>query len=235
MANLEMRAFESSRTFAPPLEALDLSRDDDSIRTITATKEPKEIEIAPDDRVDAIEKDSENIAKEPEKSQGSAFGFTFDKDLNSSRPYARAMRRTSVYSTASSTLHTMGWSCLSDLSLAEVSEVSVIGLPITPQELWNGHRYRLTDLDPKSVSEKTQVPARNELADGGDKSISERKTETLDLRKVVSLGDSVQSFGGSLELGPGIRRDKNILTAAGEGPQKSKKMVLFGTTRLSLN
>ena len=234
MANLEMRTFESSRTFAPTLGALDLSRDDDSVSTMKATKDPKEFERSPDERVDAVE-DSKNTAEEPENSQGFAFGFTFDKDLNSSRPYARAMRRTSVYSTTSSTLHTMGWSCLSDLSLAEVSEVSVIGLPITPQELWNGHRYRLTDFSTEPVSEKTEMPAWNELTDGGDMKVSERKTGIFDFRRGISLDNSALSFGSSLELGPGIRRDKKALTAASEGLQKSKKMVLLGTTRLCLN
>ena len=221
---------ESSRISAPTLTALDLGRDDDSIRTIKATNDPKVVERAPDERVDAVRVDSERTAKEPEHSQGSPFGFTFDKDLNNSRPYARAMRRDSTYSTASSTLHTMGWSCLSGLSLAEVSEVSVIGLPITPQELWNGHRYRLSGFDRDTVSEKTQVSAWDGVAGAEDKKVREIKTETLDFRKGIALDDSAQLFGGSLELSPGIRRDKKVLSAAGEGLHKSKKMVLFGTT-----
>ena len=67
--------------------------------------------------------------------------YSFDQDLNTSRPYTRAMQNHRASSTTSSEIHTMGWSCLSGLSLAEVSNISVINLPFCPQELWNGHRY----------------------------------------------------------------------------------------------
>ena len=235
MANLEMRTFESSRTSAPTTGAVDSSRDDDSFRTMKPKKGPQGVERAPDNRVDTVGDDCENTTREPKSFQGSAFGFTFDKDLNSSRPYARAMRRTSAYSTASSTLHTMGWSCLSDLSLAEVSEVSVIGLPITPQELWNGDRYNLTSFYKESVSEKTQVPAGDEMTDGGDRGLLERKPDIFDLPEEISPRNNAKSFDGSLELSPGIQRDKKVPNTAGGELHKSRKMVLFGTTRSFLN
>ena len=69
------------------------------------------------------------------------FGFTFDQDLNTPRPYTRAMKRQTGCSTASSEIHTMGWSCLSGVSLAEVSQTSVINLLLCPQDLWNGSHY----------------------------------------------------------------------------------------------
>ena len=69
------------------------------------------------------------------------FGFSFDDDLNNSRPYTRAMRRSLIWSPRSSAIGTIGWSCLSGLSLADVSEISVINLPVSPRELWNGARY----------------------------------------------------------------------------------------------
>ena len=69
------------------------------------------------------------------------FGFSFDQDLKTSRPYTQAMKRHTVWSAASSEIHTMGWSCLSGLSLAEVSQISVINLPVFRQDLWNGQHY----------------------------------------------------------------------------------------------
>ena len=69
------------------------------------------------------------------------FGFTFDQDLHTSRVYARATNRHSSLSVSSSAIHSVGWSFLSGLSLADVSEISVIGLPISPQELWNVEHY----------------------------------------------------------------------------------------------
>lgn len=69
------------------------------------------------------------------------FSFSFDQDLKTSRPYTQAMKRHTVWSAASSEIHTMGWSCLSGLSLAEVSQISVINLPVFRQDLWNGQHY----------------------------------------------------------------------------------------------
>ena len=75
------------------------------------------------------------------------FGFSFDQDLKTSRPYTQAMKRHTVWSTASSEIHTMGWSCLSGLSLAEVSQISVINLPVFRQDLWNGQHYASSKIE----------------------------------------------------------------------------------------
>ena len=79
--------------------------------------------------------------------QRQTFGYSFDQDLNTSRPYTRAMQKHTAWSPTSSEIHTMGWSCLSGLSLAEVSQISVINLLFCPQDLWNGHRYFETRID----------------------------------------------------------------------------------------
>ena len=39
------------------------------------------------------------------------FGFSFDDDLNNSRPYTRAMRRSLIWSPRTSAIGTIGWSC----------------------------------------------------------------------------------------------------------------------------
>ena len=79
--------------------------------------------------------------------QRQMFGYSFDQDLNTSRPYTRALQKHQVWSTTSSEIHTMGWSCLSGLSLAEISHISVINLPLCPQDLWNGHHYSEIKID----------------------------------------------------------------------------------------
>ena len=82
-------------------------------------------------------------------------GFAFEQDLLASRPYARAINRRPCWSATSSVVPTMRWSYLSGLSLADVSEVSILSLPLSPLELWNGSRY---------------VTTRNKLEDfAGDK------------------------------------------------------------------
>ena len=73
----------------------------------------------------------------------STFRFTFDQDLSTSRPYTRAMKRPPPWSARSSAIgtSTVGWSFLSGFSLADVSEISIINLPISSRVLWNGQRY----------------------------------------------------------------------------------------------
>ena len=49
----------------------------------------------------------------------------------------------------------MGWSCLSGLSLAEVSHIAVINLLFCPHDLWNGHRYSKTSINSDSLTIST--------------------------------------------------------------------------------
>ncbi|KAL2049713.1 hypothetical protein ABVK25_010054 [Lepraria finkii] len=51
------------------------------------------------------------------------------------------MKRPPRWSARSFTVCAVWWSCLSGLSLADVSVISVISLPISAGELWNGQRY----------------------------------------------------------------------------------------------
>lgn len=67
--------------------------------------------------------------------------FTFEQDLRQSRVYKRIRRRNSLQSLSSSTAPSFGWSCLSEMSLANVSNISVISLPIAVNELTNGEHY----------------------------------------------------------------------------------------------
>ena len=60
-------------------------------------------------------------------------GFSFDQDLHKSRPYTRAMERRSGWSAVSSEIHTIGWSCLSGLSLAEVADFCYKSTNLSPR------------------------------------------------------------------------------------------------------
>ena len=68
--------------------------------------------------------------------------FAFEQDLRQSRVYIRAMRRMSFESIQTSDAPSFGWSCLSDMSLAKVSNISVLSLPIARDELSNGKHYQ---------------------------------------------------------------------------------------------
>lgn len=70
--------------------------------------------------------------------------FDFDDDLQGSRVYVRALRRKSFRSLRSDS-KSFGWSCLSERSMADVSNISVISLPICGAELNNPEHYSLTE------------------------------------------------------------------------------------------
>lgn len=66
----------------------------------------------------------------------------FESLLESSRPDMRASRRHGPsLSTTSSVVQTLGWSCLSGISLAEVSNVSNMELSLDRNRVWNSTRY----------------------------------------------------------------------------------------------
>lgn len=132
MARLEQQSFRVLPSTAPTITGRD------------ATPAPSLAESSTADDTESIVTirgpvtDEQNFKS---SDQRQVFGYSFDQDLNTSRPYTRALQKHGAWSTTSSETHTMGWSCLSGLSLAEISHISVINLPFSPQELWNGHRY----------------------------------------------------------------------------------------------
>ena len=88
-----------------------------------------------------IRKAKRNSLSEASEQLFASFKRSFDKDLQSSRPYIRASKKRASWSAASSALYAVGWSCLSGLSLSVTSQISVINLPISPHELSNGQHY----------------------------------------------------------------------------------------------
>lgn len=101
-----------------------------------------------------------------------AGGFAFEEDLFASRPYLRAIKRRPCWSTTSSVVPTMGWSYLSGLSLADVSEVSILSLPLSPLGLWNGHRYTV---------------ARDDLGDSAGVTGQQRQASVTPTRSMTTI------------------------------------------------
>ena len=81
--------------------------------------------------------------------------FTFEEELETSPVYKRAGLNQIRFSKSSTTSN--GPSCLSGLSLSDVSNVSAIALPISSLELWNHHRYRSDNIG--SVTTATSLDA----------------------------------------------------------------------------
>ncbi|RFN55230.1 hypothetical protein FIE12Z_483 [Fusarium flagelliforme] len=70
----------------------------------------------------------------------------FEDDLESSRVYRRAQRDTMDFSFRSSIARSNAWSILSSLSLGDISVISVIGLPVFPEDITNAHHYNFGEV-----------------------------------------------------------------------------------------
>ena len=141
LANIELRdaAYPStamvreSSVGETDLKRVDIgsTRDGESVMTIRGTRQEPPSET---------ERESTRVCH-----------YTFDKDLSSSRPYIRALRRSIAWSAASSSIHTRGWSCLSGISLADVSQISVVNLLVSREELYNSQHYVSSPIGTESV------------------------------------------------------------------------------------
>lgn len=78
--------------------------------------------------------------------QAPAFRFAFEEELKTSRVYGRAAVKNKRVSITPSTM-SMGWSFLSHVTISEISDLSVISLPLSAGELRNGHYYASTTTD----------------------------------------------------------------------------------------
>ena len=225
IANIELQTLKYQPSSAPTLVARHMDRDDDSIDTTRAANIARKGENAPSEHVETVNDTSKNIGSDLGNVQYPTFRFTFDEDLNSSRPYARAMKRNSLWSTASSAVHTIGWSFLSGLSIANVSAISVIGLPISPQELWNGHRYIFTGPDTEFALENIRMPAMEDALDSADHRLT-RNERFLEIRKGVFLHDSIQGVGENSVLKSSSRCNKKVpVPAGGKQLENDKKRI----------
>ena len=73
------------------------------------------------------------------------FDQVLQRDLRESPVYARNRRRDFRASMSSSAVQSLGWSFFSKSSLAAISNISVIRLPIYSYELWNPQCYHFSD------------------------------------------------------------------------------------------
>ena len=73
------------------------------------------------------------------------FDQVLQRDLRESPVYARNRRRDYRASMPSPAVQSLGWSFFSKCSLAAISNISVIRLPIYSYELWNPQCYHFSD------------------------------------------------------------------------------------------
>ena len=230
MANLEMQTLGQARSSAPTLTALSITRDADSISTMTVAKDDKKHRSTPLRSGDNIKEIGRDANAAPNATESLDFGFTFDQVLHNSRPYVRAMKKGLVWSAASSTLHTIGWSYMSGVSLADVSAISVIGLPVSPQELWNGQKYIGTEIDNHSALQKAHTTAIDDLNDDGGYNPSQYESQSLRAQQGIALYTCAQLIAQSSRSDLGDREFKKVSLAVDQMSFKLKSILLLGTT-----
>ncbi|KAF2832706.1 hypothetical protein CC86DRAFT_401453 [Ophiobolus disseminans] len=69
--------------------------------------------------------------------------YAFEDDLESSRVYRMVKKDACDHSLISSAIRTQTWSIFSGLSLAEISNISVVALPLYVDDIKDGGQYRL--------------------------------------------------------------------------------------------
>ena len=114
-----------------------------------------------------------------------AFGFDkeVEEGLSSSFAYSRAGRRLPFsQDRSSSTASRMGWSFFSQISLAEISNLSVISLPISIQELWDSEQYIPNAIRDSKLISSSMTESDSE--EPGSSTKSERSASTG--RQIIS-------------------------------------------------
>lgn len=94
----------------------------------------------------------------PGSNRRSLFDLSFEKDLIASRVYRRIKRDTMDFSMRSSVARSNGWSVFSGMSLSDISEISVLALPIRPSDITNPQHY-VEGPESQAAGELSRLPA----------------------------------------------------------------------------
>ena len=125
--------------------------------------------------------------KIPQGVQRDQFGFAFEEDLLASRVYCKPLFSDSGESLVTSAARTTASSILSALSLTDVSNLSILAVPICAHEISNSDRYSFGDFQPEaleaheehSTSRPTKDPARANKWDAFASAVFRRRRSKL--------------------------------------------------------
>ena len=112
------------------------------------------------------------------------FGFAFEEDLQATRVYGRITHKPSYLSLPSSAGVSRGLSYLSEFSLSQVSNISVISLPVSAAELYNFEHY-------SDICYDSSMP--------GD-SIHHLRQHTMTSQEIQRFDEIDMAWGGCREL-----------------------------------
>ncbi|KAE9363391.1 hypothetical protein N431DRAFT_475544 [Stipitochalara longipes BDJ] len=167
---------------------------------------------------ETIENGSNSLHALPAPEDIAVSSFDFEDDLETSRVYRRAVRDTMDFSFRSSNIHTNTWSIFSGLSLSDISVLSVIALPLYPEDIDNAQHYGF------GVSQATSTtvifnPPRDSLFEGF---LIDERNYVADLEKLIE-------FKTTIEL------DHNIHNASLDAILGSLKWILDSQKKLLLD
>ncbi|KAL9584724.1 MAG: hypothetical protein Q9212_001937 [Teloschistes hypoglaucus] len=156
LRNLVLRALDNNNDLATRF-------DDDPLPSASLLGGSGPSAISEDDH-DTIRADPGPIREESSNPTFEApMGFAFDEDLQTTRVYSRLTYQRSGLSLPSSTGRSRGWSFLSDVSLSEVTNISIISLPLSLTDLYRGcqNHVRSDASDAKGQPSSTAAVAQN--------------------------------------------------------------------------
>ena len=159
LTDLVRQVLQTNQDLCLRIANLELSPGNQTIRSTTSLNENDKTDDASTIRLKRLASDPRPEASDDGMIE--VMSFTFEQDLRHSKVYKRVWRRNSLASISSSSAPSFGWSCLSETSLANVSNISVISLPIAANELSNGEHYRDSSTPRKAFDSSTSRKAFN--------------------------------------------------------------------------
>ena len=138
LRNLDEKAAETTVPAAPKL-------DDDASTTSSLSVKPPLV----------------SVSQAPQRDQ---FGFAFEEDLLASRVYRKPLYSNSGESLVTSAARTTASSVLSALSLTDISNISILAVPIYAHEISNGRRYNFGDFGTEIPESPGQRPSTRSLS-----------------------------------------------------------------------
>ena len=188
LTSLVQKVLQNNRDLRARVGSLESPICDQTIRSATSKQQEDGEDIASTIRPRRYTSDP--VIENSQIEHAAIKRFTFEQDLRDSKVYARARRRNSCESLQSSAAPSFGWSCLSEMSLANVSNVSVISLPIAVNELSNSGHYSRSPLALQElntmkarrtgvIGAKPLIPYLKNSAEAGSDNIQEHSTSRL--------------------------------------------------------
>ena len=146
--------------------SLRLGNIDNAITGQAQSKEPERGDDASNTSSGTVNPPHGHPKDVPEGLQRNHLSFAFEEDLFASRVYRKPLFGNSGDSLFTAAARTTAWSILSGISLTDVSNISVLAVPIYAHEISNSARYIFGDFQPESLTVKDREAASNDTRGG---------------------------------------------------------------------